>query len=326
MTRRMATGSSVLMVAVALGIVYVVWGSTYMAIRVAVRHLPPLESAGWRYLSAAVILGAVLALRGGWRRLKVERRELLGSAVMGLLLPCIGNGLVVMGESMGAPSGIAALLVAAVPLWIILYRAVSGDRPRRRTTAGVLLGFAGLVGLVAADGIDGQLDVLACVVVLVATVGWSFGSWLMPQLRLPKDPFVMSFYEMVFGGAFLMLGGVVRGEPMLPTAVSAESWLAWAYLVVIGSVVAYTAYVWVLNAAPISLVATYAYVNPVVAVFLGWLILSEPLSAPVLLGGAVVVVGVAIVVSAERRPRPGASRLPPDGGSGQSAHRLETAA
>jgi drug/metabolite transporter (DMT)-like permease len=290
-----------LLVVLALGIVYIVWGSTYLAIRVTVRHLPPMASACWRYLAASLILAAILVALSGWHRLRASRRELVGCAVLGLLLPALGNGVVVVGEHMGAPSGIAALLVAAVPLWVVIYRSSTGDRPNRRTLIGVALGFAGLVGLIVASGIGGDVRIAACLVVVAATVAWSFGSWSTPRLTLPHDPFVVTVYEMLFGSGFLLVGALIRGEDVVPHGGALDSWVAWGYLVTFGSVVAFTAYVWVLQAAPISLVATYAYVNPVVAVFLGWLILGEPVTWAIVVGGGVVVASVALVVSAERR-------------------------
>jgi drug/metabolite transporter (DMT)-like permease len=295
------TAPAPILVAVALGIVYVVWGSTYLAIRVVVEDLPAMASASWRFFCGGVILAGLLSLRGGPRRLRATPRQLVGCAFLGLMLPMLGNGLVSVGESMGAPSGITALLVAAVPLWVIVYRALSGDWPSVRTTVGVLLGFGGLAGLVLSSGTGGAVEIGAFLVIVLATVCWSFGSWAMPRLSLPRDPFVTAVYEMVFGAAFLMMGAAVRGEALLPQAAPADAWIAWSYLVVFGSVVAFTSYVWVLHAAPISLVATYAYVNPVVAVFLGWLILSEPVTPSVAIAGAVVVAAVAVVVSAERR-------------------------
>lgn len=293
---------------VALGIVYVVWGSTYLAIRIMVRGLPPLASASWRFLVASVLLAAILAARSGLHRLVVERRQLIGCAVLGLLLPALGNGLVSIGESNGAPSGIAALLVAAVPLWIIVYRALAGDRPGRRTVLGVLVGFGGLVGLIAASGIGGEVKVLPCLVIVCATLCWSFGSWSSARLSLPGDPFVVAVYEMAFGGLALAVLALLHGESLDPRTGTPHAWLAWLYLVVFGSMVAFTSYVWVLGAAPISLVATYAYVNPVVAVFLGWAILAEPVTIAILLGGLVAVVGVAIVVAAERPAKPAADQ------------------
>ncbi|HET7326277.1 MAG TPA: EamA family transporter [Nocardioidaceae bacterium] len=301
----MSTGppTKPLLIALALGIVYVVWGSTYLFIRIMVVDMPPMLSAGGRYLGGALVLGAVLCLRSGARRLRVTSGELAGCALLGLLLPALGNGVVTIAEHRGAPSGITALLIAAVPLWVMVYRLASGDRPGRWTVAGVLLGFGGLSYLVLATGVGGPVPVGAALLVVAASIAWSFGSWFQPRLRLPRDPFVTTVWEMVFGGAILAVAGLAMGEQLHLGSYSAASWWAWTYLVVIGSVVAFSAYVWVLANAPISLVATYAYVNPVVAVFLGWLVLAEPVTTPVVLGGAVVVASVAVVVGSERRPR-----------------------
>src|SRR5829696_1547918 len=298
------------LVAVALGVVYVVWGSTYLAIRVMVEDLPPMASASWRYCVAGLLLAAILAARSGVARLRATRRELIGCAALGLLLPALGNGLVSVGEHRGAPSGIAALLVAAVPLWVIVYRRLSGDRPGRRTLLGVLLGFSGLVLLIASQGIGGDVPIGACLIIMFAAVCWSFGSWSTPRLPLPKDAFVLTVYEMLFGSGWLLALAAARGEHVLPTSAPLDAWIAWAYLVTFGSVVAFTAYVWVLSVAPISLVATYAYVNPVVAVFLGWLILSEAVTVSIMVGGLVVVGAVAIVVSAERQQQRAATAVP----------------
>lgn len=298
------------MVVLALGIVYVVWGSTYLAIRVVVEDMPALAAASWRYLAAGVLLALVLVVRGGPARLRISGRAAVSCALIGLLLPALGNGLVSVGESMGAPSGITALLIAAVPLWVIVFRAATGDRPPARTATGVLMGFAGLILLVAATGLGGHVDLAASLVITVAAVFWSLGSWATPKLELPPDAFVATAYEMAFGGVWLLVLATLRGEDVVPGAAPASSWFALAYLITFGSVVAFTAYVWVLTVAPVSLVATYAYVNPVVAVFLGWLILSEPITAPIVAGGSIVVAAVALVVSSERRPR---RRLQPAG-------------
>ena len=244
-----------------------------------------MASASWRYLVAGLVLGAILAARSGVRRLRVRRRELVGCAALGLLLPALGNGLVSVGEHQGAPSGIAALLVAAVPLWVIVYRRLAGDRPRRRTTYGVLLGFAGLVLLVAASGIGGDVDERACVVVLSATVFWSFGSWSTPRLALPQGRLRADGLRDAVRAVWLVLFAAVRGEHLLPVAAPLDAWLAWAYLVDVRLGRRLHGVRLGAERAPISLVATYAYVNPVVAVFLGWLILSEPVTLPIVLGG-----------------------------------------
>ena len=288
------------LVALALGIVYVVWGSTYPAIRVVVEDMPPLLPAGARFTAAAALLAAGLALRHGARHLAVSPRQLGGCAVVGLLLPAGGNGLVTLGESRDVPAGVAALLIASVPLWVIVLRSSFGDRPGARTVVGVLVGFAGLAGLTLSTGLSGAVSFGGSALILLAALSWSVGSWAQPRLPLPKEPFVMAVYEMLAGGLALMVAGAVRGESINVSEYSTPSILAWAYLVVFGSIVAFTAYVWVLQHAAISLVATYAYVNPVVAVALSWLVLSEPVTLPIAVAGAVVVGSVALVVSSER--------------------------
>lgn len=313
---RSPIGAAPALVWLALGVVYLVWGSTYLAIRVMIRDLPPLLAAGARFMVAGALLALVLRLRLGRGALRVTPRQLAGCAVIGLLLPAFGNGLVTVGE-LTVPSGIAALLVAIVPLWVILLRSLSGDRPRSATWVGVLVGFAGLVLLVLPTGDTGTARWSGILLIILATVGWATGSWLQPRLALPGSPFVVTVYEMLAGGLIMLVAGAVRGEgsDLVLAEIGTASALAWLYLVVIGAMVAYTAYVWLLNHAPLSLVATYAYVNPVVAVFLGWLLLSEPITAAVVAGGAVIVAGVAIVVSAER------PRLTGDIGAGEDGAR-----
>jgi drug/metabolite transporter (DMT)-like permease len=288
----------------ALAVVYVVWGSTYLGIRVVVQEAPPLTGMGLRYLTAGVLLGAILALRGGVRRLAVSRRQLAGAAFLGLMLPMLGNGMVSVGENLGAPSGVTALLIAGVPLWIVLYRTICGDRPRVLTLFGVLLGFGGLAWLVLAGRGDGDraLPLLAAGIIVFASMCWSLGSFVQPRLWLPRDVFVTTVYEMVCGGLILLTAGLVSGE-RFTFEYGATTWVALSYLVVFGSMLAFTYYVWLVAHAPISLVATYAYVNPVVAVFLGWMILSEPVTLPVLVGGGIVVLAVAIVITSERPRR-----------------------
>jgi drug/metabolite transporter (DMT)-like permease len=304
------------LIAVALAVVYLVWGSTYLGIRVVVKEAPPFLGMGSRYLVAGILLGLVLSIRGGPRRLRVSRRELLGCATLGLLLPVLGNGLVSVGENLGAPSGVTALLIAIAPLMIAIFRFASGDRPRALSVVGLLLGFAGLAYLVLVGrqtGGDDRVPIGAALIVLFASTCWAFGSWVQPRLPLPRDAFVMTVHEMWIGGTILLVVGTLSGERFDLASYSAETYLAWGYLVVFGSMVAFSAYVWLLGNAPISLVATYAYVNPVVAVALGALILDEPVTNAVLVGGAVIVASVAIVISVER------VRRPPDVGPAEPA-------
>ena len=301
-------------VALALLVVYVVWGSTYLGIRIVVEEAPPLTSMGLRFMAAGTLLGIVLALRGGIRRLRINGRQLLGCAFLGLMLPMLGNGMVSVGEDMGAPSGVTALLIAVTPLWIVVFRAAGGDRPSALTLFGVLLGFVGLTYLVLAGQASGnrELSLPAAGIILFAAFCWGMGSFLQPRLWLPRDVFVTTVYEMLTGGLIMVSVGLLSGE-QFTGEYGATTWFALGYLVVFGSTVAFTAYVWLLANAPISLVATYAYVNPVVAVFLGWLILSEPVTAPVVIGGGIVVLAVAVVITSERprrKPLPESAQPP----------------
>ena len=288
----------------ALGVVYVVWGSTYLGIRVLVdAHIPPMLGMSTRFLIAAVLLAAFLSLKSGWRRLRITRREALGAATVGLLLLAFGNGAVAIAEQT-VPSGLAALLVAAIPLWLILLRVGGGERPRGLSWLGVLIGFAG-VALLALSGGNTSAKPLSVAILVVGTISWAIGSRFSPRLGLPRDPLVAALYEMVFGGTAMALIGVLRGEPgrLHLDQIDPSGWIALGYLIAFGSLLAYTAYSYLLANAPISLIGTYAYVNPGVAVLLGWLILDEHITWQIMIGGAVIIVGVALVVSAERRPR-----------------------
>jgi drug/metabolite transporter (DMT)-like permease len=287
---------------VALLIVYVVWGSTYLGIRVSVETIPPYTGTALRFAAAGLLLGAVIAARRGLAALRVTGRQLLSASAVGVLLLAGGNGMVVVAEAHRVPSGVAALLVATVPLLVVVLRLVTGDRPPMSTLAGVLVGFAGLATLVASAGGGGTVPVGWALLVVAGATSWSLGSFLSRPLPLPPDPFVASVYEMLAGAVVVGFGGLVSGE-RLPAHVSGRSWFALGYLIVAGSVIAFTSYVWLLGNAPISLVSTYAYVNPAVAVALGALVVHEPITPPVLLGGLVIVVGVALVVSTERRRR-----------------------
>ncbi|MQS15235.1 EamA family transporter [Streptomyces kaniharaensis] len=285
----------------ALAVVYVVWGSTYLAIRITVETMPSFLSAAARFLTAGLLLTGYVLVRQGPAGLRVSLRQLASAALVGVLLLAGGNGLVVLGER-SVPSGLAALLVAAVPLWMVLLTAVGGERPKRAEVAGVVLGLVGLAVL-SAPAIGGDIAPLGVVVIICATVTWAAGSFASKRIPMPGNVLAASGYQMLAGGLADLLIGLVRGEThgLDLGAVSGRSWLALAYLVVFGSLLAFTAYAWLLRSAPLTLVATYAYVNPVVAVLLGWLILAEPLTGPTVAGGLIVVAGVCLVVSVSRK-------------------------
>lgn len=291
------TGASPVAIWTALGLVYVIWGSTYLAIAITVQTLPPLLSAGLRFLVAGGVLMAWIALRRGVR---VGREQLLGSSIVGLLLLVGGNGFVVLAERT-VPSGLTALIIASVPLWIVLLRRLAGERVHPSTFAGVAVGFGGVAFLVIPRGSSGEVDPVGLAMLLVATTSWALGTFLAPRLRMPRDGLLSTALQQLAGGAVLVLAGAAVGElaHLDAAAYSRDSLFALGYLVVFGSLVAFTAYSWLLQHAPVSLVATYAYVNPVVAVLLGALFLAEPITPSILAGAAIIVAAVAFIVTRE---------------------------
>jgi drug/metabolite transporter (DMT)-like permease len=296
-------------VVVALLTVYLVWGSTYLAIKYAVAGLPPFLAMGVRFLLAGTVLMlAVLALRGR-AAFRITRPQLLTAAVCGLFLLVGGNGVVAVAEQ-DVDSGLAALLIAGTPLWVVLLRAVLRDRPSVATVAGLLLGLTG-VAVLLLPGVRGAADLGPLLLVCLSSVLWSCGTVLATRRPVPADPFVTSVVQMAAGGAGLVVLGSLGGEwgRLDLAATPASSWIAFGYLVLVGSCIGYSAYVWLLARAPLSLATTYAYVNPAVAVALGALFRSEPLTSNVLVGGSLIIAAVAWVITSEararRRPLPG---------------------
>jgi drug/metabolite transporter (DMT)-like permease len=287
----------------ALWTVYIVWGSTYLAIRVTVETLPPLLTAGVRFLVAGGLMYAWLAIRRGRASMRITGREAASCALIGGGLLLGGNGLVVLAER-DVSSSLAALVIASVPLWVVLLRAVTGDRASRGTLLGVALGFFGVALLVLPGGSgDGQL--FGVFLLIAAAALWATSSFMSSRVSLPTDPFTSTAFQMLFGGLWCAAGGFAMGEAgnIDVEGFSGASLFALAYLIVAGSLLAFTAYVWLLQNAPISKVATYAYVNPVIALVLGWLILSETISATMLVGAAIIVASVAFIVTRESGSR-----------------------
>lgn len=287
----------------ALGLVYVVWGSTYLAIRYVLESLPPLLTASVRFLVASVLVVSFLLVRRGPAAFRGTLRQYATAALVGVLLLCGGNGGVTLAEQAHLPSGLAALLVAGVPLWVVVLRATRHDRASGRTVAGVALGFAGLAVLLLPGARPAGVPLGAVLVVICSSLFWATGSFVASRLPLPADPLVASVAEMLAGAVGLCLVGLARGESPHLSGVRTASVVAFGYLVVFGSIVAFTAYSWLLTHAPISWVSTYAYVNPVVAVLLGAAFVGEHLTGTTLLGGAVTLLAVAVVVTEEGRLR-----------------------
>jgi drug/metabolite transporter (DMT)-like permease len=284
----------------ALATIYVVWGSTYLAIRVMVETMPPLLAAGTRFAAAGAIFLAVLIAVSGRARIRLSRREAAGAALLGVLLPFGGNGLVTVAEQ-DVPSGLAALIIGSVPLWVVLLRAANGDRPPRATLVGVIVGFTGLALLVLPGDRPGGAPLWGVLVCMAAALSWATGSFYSRRLPHPSDALVSTAWQMLFGGLAMVVVGLAVGEAgdVHPGSFSFDSLLALVYLIFIGSVLAYSAYTWLLKNVPISTVATYAYVNPIIAIFLGWAILSEQVTITVVAGALAIVVSVAAVVRRE---------------------------
>jgi drug/metabolite transporter (DMT)-like permease len=280
----------------ALWTIYIVWGSTYLAIRVMVETVPPLLGAGARFLVAGAVMVVVLSFR---RSVRPTRAQLLSALLVGLLLP--GANAVVTVAEQTVPSSMAALLIASVPLWVILLRRSVGESVPRASVGAVLVGFAGVALLLRPGEQSGDATVIGLAACVFAALMWASGSFASPRLQLPRDGLVSTAWQMLLGGLVITIVGLAFGEAgeVEPAAFSTRSIVALVYLIAVGSWFAFTAYSWLLQNAPISRVATYAYVNPVVAIVLGWLILDEVITPITLIGASVIVVSVALVVRIE---------------------------
>jgi len=283
------------LLAACLAIVYVVWGSTYLAIHFVVDGLPPLASSAIRNLCAGPILLAFLKWRGvAWP----TWRQWRNGALIGFMMMGLGNGFVCLGETK-VPSGLASLVVAGVPLFAMLFAwGLFGARPRLLEWLGVGLGLVGMV-LLNLD-LHAAANPGAIAVLFIAAAAWACATVLQPRLDLPKGP-MSAAVQMLGGGLSLIVMATLHGERFDPATVPVSSWLALAYLVVFGSLVAYTAFIYVIGHSRPALATSYAYVNPVVAVGLGALFAGESISAPILAGMAVILTGVGLVMAGGRR-------------------------
>jgi drug/metabolite transporter (DMT)-like permease len=284
----------------ALIALYIVWGSTYLAIRFAVETIPPFMSAGLRFLVSGIILFA-------WRRAAGDpaptKQQWISTAIVGAALLLGGNGLVSWAEQR-VPSGIAALMVSTIPLWMVVFEALrpGGIKPSWRAIMGLLIGFGGVFLLIGPAEFGGksatQFDLFGTIALLCAAFIWAFGSIYSKHGDMPKSSLMGTGAEMLTGAVALFIVSASTGElnGFHFEAVSIRSWLGLAFLIFIGSLVGFVSYGWLLQNAPISLVSTYAYVNPVVAVFLGSWFASEPLTPRILLA-AVIIIGSVVLIN-----------------------------
>jgi drug/metabolite transporter (DMT)-like permease len=288
----------------AFAAVYIIWGSTFLAIRYAIETMPPLYMAGARFLIAGAILYAWAYLR---EQARATRRQWIGTAIVGTLLLMGGNGAVTWVEQF-VPSGLAALAVAATPVWMVIFEWVrpGGDRPTGPVLGGIALGFAGLVLLVGPGNLMGAraVDPRSAIILFGGTLAWAAGSIYSRSLQLPRSARLSTGMQMLAGGTALVLAGAIGGETDRVSLqnVSLVSFLAFAYLVIFGAIVGFTAYIWLLTATTAARVSTYAYVNPIVALILGWAIAGESITPRTVVAAVVILGGVALI-SLSRRPQ-----------------------
>ena len=282
---------------IALWTVYILWGSTYLGIELAAETIPPFFAAGTRFLIAGALMLGIVAWRRGFGVLRLTKAEAAASVVVGLLLPG-ANALLFVTERQ-VPIGLASLIIASIPLWVVLLRLAAHERPDLVSVAWLVVGFAGIALLVRPGGDSGSLGYLLLTV--LGAFMWAFGSFLSPRLPVPRDPFAATAYEMLAGGIVLMTIALFVYSPheFNPANYSARSIFGLWYLIVFGSIVGYSAYVWLLANAPLQQVATYAYVNPVIAIALGAIVLGESITWRIVGGALLVLAAVAIVVRRE---------------------------
>jgi drug/metabolite transporter (DMT)-like permease len=291
-------------IALAFAAVYLVWGSTYLAILYAIETIPPFLMAGTRFLVAGGVLYLWARLTGGTRPTKAQW---VATAITGILMLAVGNGAVTWSEQR-IPSGLAALFVATVALWMVLLEFLrkNGTRPTRLSIIGLLLGFGGVALLVGPAALTNarDVDVLAALVLIGASLSWAAGSVYSRVLARPASAALGSGMQMLAGGIVLAIVGVSSGElgQLDIAAISARSALSVVYLIVFGSLVGFTAYAWLLRVCTPAAVATYAYVNPMVAMFLGWLIAGEEFGPRMIVAAAIILSGVALINRASARP------------------------
>ncbi|MFZ5494284.1 MAG: EamA family transporter [Verrucomicrobiota bacterium] len=291
--------------------IYLIWGSTYLGIRIAVESMPAFLMASARFLVAGGIVAAFIALTRGFKATPKQWRD---NAIVGAFLCLGGNGLVSWAEEK-VPSGIATLIISAGPVFIVLMDwavhawardGQRGSRPNALTFAGLALGFIGLAILVGPDvlatGVNG-LDPWRVLALLAATFLWGVGMMIMRYVRDPAEPFTASGIQMITGSGWLLLVSLATGEPgrFDPSAVTGRSLLAWGYLIVFGSLIGFSTFTWLMRHSTPAKVSTYAYVNPVVAVFLGWFVLDETVSPRIFLAAAIIIAGVALITVAKNK-------------------------
>jgi drug/metabolite transporter (DMT)-like permease len=307
-------GSSTLLL-LAFAAVYIIWGSTYLAIRIGVESFPPLLLAGWRHVTFGLLLYPFLRWKTGVRPTLAQWRT---AAITGCLLLFLGNGGVCIAEQT-VPSGVTALLVATVSLWMVLvdWLRPGGTRPVPRVVVGLMMGFAGLALLVGPKNLggSGRVNPAGVAILAGASLAWACGSVYSKHGDLPSSPLLGAAMQSLSGGVALWVAGFFSGEvsALHLAAISLRSWLALIYLILFGSLMGFTAYVYILKKSSPTRVGTYAFVNPVVALLLGWLLASEPITLRTALAATVILTSVILVITAPHREPAHAATAIPEG-------------
>ncbi len=291
----------------AFAAVYIIWGSTYLAIKYAIETMPTFLMAGFRFTIAGGVLYLIARLSPSYEKPKLAHWRT--SLIVGALLLAGGNGGVVMAEHY-VSSGLAALLVATVPFFVVLlnWLLLRQERPNLKVAGGLLIGFIGVWLLIPKSGAGGagtDNQFLGAILLIAASLSWALGSLYGSRAESARSPILGAGMQMLSGGLLMLLIGTASGEwsALDLEAVSARSWISLAYLIVIGAIVAYTAYSWLLKNAPPAMVSTYAYVNPAIAVFLGWAVAGETLTGQMLMGAAIIVGSVALITSHKKEKK-----------------------
>ena len=290
--------ASTFSVMVSLGIIYFVWASTYVGTAFVVEEIDPYTGSGFRFMTAGILISLFVIITKGPRALKINKKQLINAMFIGFIL--IGLASPLLGVSaQHISSGLIALLVAMTPIFIAILRFIFGDIPSLKTILGIVVGFGGVIIVLVIPTVENNLFIIIC---LISNVIWAIGSFWSQRIELPESPLTTAAIQTFFGGMCAILIGIFRGEDTSTffNASESETWIAFLYISVMGAI-AYSAYAFLLVNTPISLVATHAFVNPIVALFLGNLLRNEKISTSIIVSGTVVVCGIALVVLGEKR-------------------------
>ena len=290
--------ASTFSVMVSLGIIYFVWASTYVGTAFVVEEIDPYTGSGFRFMTAGMLIILFVIITKGTRALKINKKQLINAMFIGFIL--IGLASPLLGVSaQHISSGLIALLVAMTPIFIAILRFIFGDIPSLKTILGIVVGFGGVIIVLVIPTVENNLFIIIC---LISNVIWAIGSFWSQRIEFPESPLTTAAIQTFFGGICAILIGIFRGEDTSTffNASESETWIAFLYISVMGAI-AYSAYAFLLVNTPISLVATHAFVNPIVALFLGNLLRNEKISTSIIVSGTVVVCGIALVVLGEKR-------------------------